>query len=230
MKSLRTLFTALSLFLLGSTLTTKAELVWKAGEALITKASQITANSSENGFPTSNLLRPESDGVGQNQYIWHTSWSNPGCLPPNTDPYLQVHLNKAEKDVIFSMLGTTWGTATDTPTEIIIQAANLPDGEWTIVKHLTEMQNDFTEFAPDRYTSPRIALGAEYTDLRFVVKKTVHADKANRYDNNGNPFVALGRFQVYRAVETAAMRPLMMVLRFDLYSSRLRGPPSLALP
>lgn len=202
MKSLRTLFTALSLFLLGSTLTTKAELVWKAGEALITNASQITANSSENGFPTSNLLRPESDGVGQNQYIWHTSWSNPGCLPPNTDPYLQVHLNKAEKDIIFSMLGTTWGTATDTPTEIIIQAANLPDGEWTIVKHLTEMQNDFTEFAPDRYTSPRIALGAEYTDLRFVVKKTVHADKANRYDNNGNPFVALGRFQVYRAVET----------------------------
>lgn len=178
-----------------------SNLVWKMGEALLTDASQVTANSSQNGFPTSNLLRPESEGYGTNQYIWHTAWSNPAPLPANTDPYLQVHFNQAESDIIFTMLGTTWGTATDTPTEIILQAANLPDGEWTEITHLTEMQNDFTSFSPDRYESPHIALGASYTDLRFVVKKTINAGKSDRYDKNGNPFVALGRFQVYRAIE-----------------------------
>lgn len=174
--------------------------VWKKDAALITSASQITANSSENGFPTSNLLRPESDGVGTNQYIWHTSWSNPGPLPANTDPYLQVHLTQAETDIIFTMIGTTWGSANDTPTEVIIQAANLP-GEWTEVEHLTNMNAGFYGTNPDRYESPHIALGAAYTDIRFVVKKTVNAGRTDRYDSNGNPFVALGRFQVYRAIE-----------------------------
>ena len=44
--------------------------IWVPGDALITKAAQITANNTQSGFPTSNLLRPESDGVGTNQYIW----------------------------------------------------------------------------------------------------------------------------------------------------------------
>ena len=174
---------------------------WKKDEALLTEASQITANSSQDGFPTDNLLRPESDGVGTGQYIWHTAWSNPAPLPAGTDPYLQVHFNQAETDIIFTMLGTTWGSACDTPTEVIIQGANLPDGEWTEITHLTDMQVDFTTYSPDRYESPHIALGAAYTDLRFVVKKTINANRSDRYDANGNPFVALGRFQVYRAVE-----------------------------
>ncbi len=174
---------------------------WKKDEALLTDDSQITANSWQNGFPPSNLLRPESDGVGTNQYIWHTAWSNPAPLPANTDPYLQVHLNQAETDIIFTMIGTTWGVANDTPTEMIIEAANLPDETWTEVEHLTDMNVDFTSYSPDRYQSPHIDLGAAYTDLRFVVKKTVNAALSNRYDSNGNPFVALGRFQVYRAVE-----------------------------
>jgi acetyl esterase/lipase/lysophospholipase L1-like esterase len=174
---------------------------WKKDIALLTNASQITANSWQNGFPPSNLLRPESDGVGTNEYIWHTAWSNPAPLPANTDPYLQVHLNQAETDIIFTMLGTTWGSANDTPTEVIIEAANLPDETWTEVEHLTNMNVDFTSYSPDRYQSPHIALGAPYTDIRFVVKKTVNANKSDRYDSNGNPFVALGRFQVYRAVE-----------------------------
>ncbi|MBR4130192.1 MAG: alpha/beta hydrolase fold domain-containing protein [Bacteroidaceae bacterium] len=175
--------------------------VWKKDEALLTDASQITANSWQSGFPPSNLLRPESDGVGTNQYIWHTAWSNPAPLPANTDPYLQVHLNQPETDIIFTMIGTTWGSANDTPTDVIIEAANLPDDNWTEVEHLTGMNADFTGYSPDRYQSPHIALGAGYTDLRFVVKQTVNVAKADRYDANGNPFVALGRFQVYRAVE-----------------------------
>lgn len=179
----------------------QAETVWKKDVALLTNASQITANSSQNGFPPSNLLRPESDGVGTNQYIWHTAWNNPAPLPANTDPYLQIHLNQAETDIIFTMIGTTWGSANDTPTEMIIEAANLPDNNWTEVEHLTNMNNDFMGWNPDRYQSPHIALGASYTDIRFVVKKTVNAGKSDRYDANGNPFVALGRFQVYRAVE-----------------------------
>ena len=99
------------------------------------------------------------------------------------------------------MLGTTWGSANDTPTEVVIEAANLPDETWTEVEHLTNMNVDFTSYSPDRYQSPHIALGAPYTDVRLVVKKTVNANKSDRYDSNGNPFVALGRFQVYRAVE-----------------------------
>ena len=174
---------------------------WIKEEALITDPSQITANSCQNGFPTDNLLRPESDGVGTNQYIWHTAWSDPAPLPPNTDPYLQVHFNQAETDIIFTMLGTTWGSACDTPTEVIIQGTNLPEENWTEIIHLDNMQADFTSFSPDRYESPHIAFEKPYTDVRFVVKKTINAGRSDRYDANGNPYVSLGRFQVYRAVE-----------------------------
>jgi len=173
---------------------------WKKDVALLTNGSQITSNNSENGFPPSNLLRPESEGVGTNQIIWHSSWSNPGPLPAGTDTYLQVYLNEAEQHIIFTMIGSTWTQTYDTPVEMVIEAANLP-GEWTEVAHLTDMQNDFTGWTPDRYQSPHIDLGAAYTDIRFIVKKTVNAGKSNRYDANGNPFVSLGRFQVYRAVE-----------------------------
>ncbi len=177
--------------------------IWVKGDALLTKAAQISANNTQTGFPASNLLRPESDGVGTNQYIWHTSWGNPAVPPAGTDTYLQVQFDKPQTDIIFTMIGSTWSLTGDTPTEIVIQATNNPDGEWTEVEHLKEMQNDFSAFSPDRYTSPRIALGAEYTCLRFVVKKTMNAANSSRYDTNGNPFVCLGRFQVYNAVKEA---------------------------
>ena len=179
----------------------QAELVWKKGEALLTSGSQITSNNSENGFPPSNLLRPESDGVGTNQYIWHSSWSNPGPLPAGTDTYLQVHFKEAEQHIIFTMIGSTWSSTYDTPTEVVVQVADVPNGEWTEVGHLTNMDADFTGWTPDRYESPHLDLGAAHTYVRFVVKKTVNAGKSNRYDANGNPYVSLGRFQVYRAVE-----------------------------
>lgn len=179
----------------------QAELVWKKDVALLTNGSQITSNNTENGFPPSNLLRPESDGVGTNQYIWHSSWNNPGPLPAGTDTYLQVQLNQPEQHIIFTMIGSTWSSTYDTPTEVVIQAADEPNGEWTEVEHLTKMNEDFTGFQPDRYESPHIDLGADHTYIRFVVKKTVNAGNSSRYDRNGNPFVSLGRFQVYRAVE-----------------------------
>lgn len=182
-------------------LPTQAELVWKKGEALLTKASQITSNNTENGFPPSNLLRPESEGVGTNQIIWHSSWSNPGPLPAGTDTYLQVHLAEPQQHVIFTMIGSTWNQTYDTPTEMIIQAADVSNGDWAEVAHLTDMDKDFFGVMPDRYESPHIDLGAAHTYIRFVVKKTVNAGKSNRYDANGNPFVSLGRFQVYRAYE-----------------------------
>ena len=87
---------------------------------------------------------------------------------------------------------------------MVIEAANLPDGKWTEVGHLTDMDADFFSFTPDRYESPHVDLGVACTDIRFVVKKTVNAGNSNRYDANGNPFVSLGRFQVYRAVEGEA--------------------------
>ncbi|MBQ2366792.1 MAG: SGNH/GDSL hydrolase family protein, partial [Bacteroidaceae bacterium] len=217
MRTLRTFIYALSLLLAGAALPVNAapvamdafmesegDSVWKMDEALLTTGSQITANNSQTGFPPSNLLRPESEGVGTNQYIWHTAWDSPQVAPANTDTYLQVHFNKAESDIIFTMIGSNWVSTYDTPTEVIIKAANLPDGEWTEVAHLKDMQYDFTGFSPDRYTSPHIALGAAYTDVRFVVKKTAMAANSSRYDRNGNPFVSLGRFQVYRAVKDIA--------------------------
>ena len=176
-------------------------MVWKIGEALLTEGSQITSNNSQNGFPPSNLLRPESEGYGTNEKIWHSAWNEPTPPPAGTDTYLQVHLKEAEQHIIFSMLGSMWSSTYDTPTEIIIQAANLPDGGWTEITHLKNMDEDFTSFRPDRYTSPHIDLINTYTDIRFVVKKTANAGNSSRYDVNGNPYVSLGRFQVYRAIE-----------------------------
>ena len=69
------LFLCAVLMLLCTTMRAQEEgKVWKAGEALITDASQITATAPHSSqFPASNLIRPESDGVGTNQYIYHTA-------------------------------------------------------------------------------------------------------------------------------------------------------------
>ena len=173
----------------------ETEKVWKAGEALITNASQITATAPHSSqFPASNLIRPESDGVGTNQYIYHTAWGGSDMIPAGVDPFLQFHLNKAEQHIIFSMIGSAWSSTYDTPTEVAIQAANLP-GEWTTITTLKNMEEDFTSYTPERYTSPHIDLGAAYTDVRFLVKKTY----ANRYQSAGGLLLSLGRFQIYEA-------------------------------
>ena len=195
------LFSCAAFTLLFTPLRVQGELVWKKGEALLTNASQITSNNTQNGFPPSNLLLPESEGYGTNQKIWHSAWNNPAPPPAGTDTYLQVQFKEAEQHIIFSMIGSMWNSTFDTPTDVIIQAANLPDGEWTEIIHLENMENDFTSFRPDKYTSPHIDLGAGYSYVRFVVKKTINAGNSGRYDSNGNPFVSLGRFQVYRAIE-----------------------------
>ncbi len=99
------------------------------------------------------------------------------------------------------------------------------------------MQKDFTSFSPDRYTSPRIDLGAAYTYVRFVVKKTVNAANSSRYDSNGNPFVSLGRFQVYRAVkgvydpiEKKANINLLFIGNSITYGAGLSNPAAQAPP
>ena len=173
----------------------QAELVWKAGEALITDASQIKGTAPQDSrFTVANLIRPESDGVGTNQYIYHTAWGGNDMIPAGVDPFLQFHLNKAEQHIIFSMIGSAWSSTYDTPTEVVIQAANLP-GEWTTITTLKNMDNDFTSYTPERYTSPHIDLGAAYTDVKFLVKKTY----ANRYQSAGGLLLSLGRFQIYEA-------------------------------
>ena len=211
MKQIKLIFLTLSLLLAVSVPAAKAQdrleldgdSVWVPGEALLKTASQITANNTQSGFPTSNLLRPESDGVGTNQYIWHTSWGNPAVPPAGTDTYLQVQFDKPQTDIIFSMIGSAWVSTSDTPKEMVILASNSTNGEWVEVEHLVDMNYDFTAYSPERYTSPRIALGEAYTYVRFVVKKTINEGNRSRYDTNGNPFVSLGRFQVYTAVKEA---------------------------
>ena len=173
--------------------------MWVKDTALLTEDSQITSNNSQDGFPPSNLLRPESEGYATNQIIWHTSWSAPA--PAGTDTYLQTHFASGQQYIIFTMIGSMWASTFDTPTEIVLYATNDPSGEWTEIMTLTEMSADFTSFSPDMYESPHIDLGAEYTDLRFVVKKTMTDSSAARHDANGNPYVSLGRFQVYSAKE-----------------------------
>lgn len=145
MKQFKFILSALFLLLAGSMLPANAstafkaegdnsegDSVWVKDAALLTSGSQITSNNSQNGFPPSNLLRPESEGVGTNQYIWHTSWGDPAIPPANTDTYLQVHFKSAERNIIFSMIGSNWQATYDTPTEVIIQAANQPDGSHMI--------------------------------------------------------------------------------------------------
>ena len=177
---------------------TGQETSWKKGEALITDASQITATPPQSSqFSVANLIRPESDGVGTNQYIYHSAWSGSDMIPTGTDPFLQFHLPKAERHIIFSMIGSAWSSTYDTPTEVVIQAANMPGEGWTNITTLTKMEEDFTSFTPERYTSPHIDLGAAYTDVKFLVKKTY----ANRRQSAGGLLLSLGRFQIYEAVE-----------------------------
>ena len=198
----RILFSLLCTLLSVLTLPVQAELVWKAGEALLVNASQITSNNTQDGFPPSNLLRPESEGYGTNQIIWHSAWTP--AAPAGTETYLQVQFDKPEQHIIFSMIGSMWQQTYDTPTEMVIYATNDPSGGWTEIIHLKNMENDFESFRPDRYTSPHIDLGAEYTYVRFLVKKTMNEGATYRMDSNGNYYVSLGRFQVYEAYEDEA--------------------------
>ena len=134
----------LLILLCALTASLHAELVWKPGNELITSSSQITATPPESSqFSVANLIRPESDGVGTNQYIYHTAWTGSNMIGPNEDPFLQFHLGEAKQHIIFSMIGSAWQATYDTPTEVVIMAANLP-GTWTQVAHLTNMQDDFT--------------------------------------------------------------------------------------
>ena len=194
---MRRLFLSLLALISMFAVTVQADQVWKVGDALLTEGSQITSNNSQDGFPPSNLLRPESEGYGTNQIIWHSAWTP--AAPAGTDTYLQTSFGKPVQHIIFTMIGSMWQQTYDTPTEMIIYATNDPSGEWTEITHLTHMENDYTAFRPDRYTSPHIDLGAEYSYVRFLVKKTMNDGASYRQDGNGNYYVSLGRFQVYEA-------------------------------
>lgn len=166
---------------------------------LITDGSQLSANSTEsNMFTPANLIRPESDGYGTGQFIWHNSWSNP--LPATEYPYLQVHLNTPQTSILFTMLSSEWNLTYDTPNDIEILATNNPDdeGSWTSIRELSDMiPEEQKNNHPIRYTSPMIDLGADYTDVRLVVKSTVNM----RRPEDGMFFVSLGRFQMYTGVD-----------------------------
>lgn len=159
-------------------------------EVYITKGSQITSNSEQGQFVTSNLIRPESDGYGTNEYIWHTSWSDP--QKPGEYAWLQVSLDSPIDAFKFRMVSSEWQLTHDTPKDVEILATNTPDDEdsW---KSITELNNIVTEVVhPVKYVSPVISLGESYSNLRFLVKSTV----SNRLNALGGFYVSLGRFQV----------------------------------
>ena len=161
---------------------------------LITDASQLYANSVESEqFNESRLIDPSDD---YNSIIFHSSWSNP--LPGGVYNYLQVHLNEAREDIVFSMIGSNWPSTYDTPDQMEILVSNNPEDDlsWVSVANLPDMiPSDKHTSYPAFYTSPRIAFGGEYTDVRFVVKGTVN----NRSNGNGNIFFSLARFQIYNS-------------------------------
>ena len=165
-------------------------------EALITDASQMYANSVESQqFDVYNLIDPSDD---YNNIIFHSSWSDP--LPVGVYNYLQVHLNEAREDVLFTMVGSNWVSTYDTPDEMEILVSNEPENDlaWVSVATLPDMiPAALHKVYPAFYTSPRIEFGGAYTDVRFVVKATVN----NRKSTSGNIFFSLARFQMYPPVK-----------------------------
>ena len=82
-----------SLAVQGDYLENTGDSVWKMGDALLTNSSQITTNNYEPGFPASNLLRPESEGVGTNQIIWHgMPYNEQGKGKNDNHFYASVHV------------------------------------------------------------------------------------------------------------------------------------------
>ena len=164
-------------------------------EGRITDASQLYANSVESEqFNVERLIDPSDDYTN---IIFHSSWSNP--LPGGVYNYLQVHLNEAREDFIFTMIGSNWVATYDTPDEMEILVSNDPEDDlsWISVSELPDMiPEDMHSVHPAFYTSPRIALGGKYTDIRFVVKATVN----NRSNGNGNIYFSLARFQMYAPI------------------------------
>lgn len=188
---------------------------WVRGENLLTGGSQIQANSTESAqFTTDNLLRPESDGYGTNEFIWHTSWTNP--LPATTNAYLQFHLNTAESDIFFSMISSEWTDTYDTPKDIDIYATNTPDNEssWKKVASLRDLVTEITH--PVKFNSQHIGLGGSYTDLRFVVLATNH----DRHSANGSLLVNLGRFQISRAKKAEQPKLNLQALIDDISAKK----------
>lgn len=164
-------------------------------EACLTEGSQLSSNNVQAGFPPSNLIRPESDGYGTNQYIFHSSWSSPQTA--NEYVYLQVNLKNPLGVFKFRMISSEWQYTHDTPKDVEIYASNTPDdeGSW---KKITELKNMVTEIThPVKYMSPFIKLGDSYSNIRFLVKSTVN----NRKNASGGFYVSLGRFQVYSTTQ-----------------------------
>ncbi|MBR3022101.1 MAG: hypothetical protein IKH59_07040 [Bacteroidaceae bacterium] len=180
-------------------------------EGLITDASQLYANSVESEqFNVERLIDPSDDYTN---IIFHSSWSNP--LPAGVYNYLQVHLNEAREDFIFTMIGSNWVATYDTPDEMEILVSNDPENElsWISVAELPDMiPEDMHNVHPAFYTSPRIYLGAKYTDIRFVVKATVN----NRDNYNGNIFFSLARFQMYAPIKIDDPVELLQMTLDDL--------------
>ena len=159
---------------------------------MLTKGSQLYANSQMSGFPVSNLL---DKGTAYDKVIFHTIWGN-GALPASEKNYIQVNLGEPQQRISFSMVGSSWSGTYDTPDDYVIMATDTPsdEGSWQTITELHDMipQALHTTY-PAFYTSPVIDLGAPYTNLRFVVMSTVN----NRSNGQGNIYVSLARFQVY---------------------------------
>lgn len=163
---------------------------------LITDAAQLSsnANSKECDSSEGHLLD------GDIATYFHTSWSTANGSPlPNANHYLQIHLNKAQQDIMFTYIGMDWASAHNSPQDVTILATNTPsiDNSWKAITELNNMISE-PEIYPAYYTSPHIDLGAAYTDIRMVVNQTTTGKTEGTY---GRHYFCLSEFQMFQAIK-----------------------------
>lgn len=163
---------------------------------LITEAAQLSsnANSKECDSSEGHLID------GEIATYFHTSWSTANGSPlPNANHYLQIHLNKAQQDIIFTYIGMDWPSAHNSPEDVTILATNTPsiENSWKAIAELTDMISE-PDIYPAYYTSPHIDLGAAYTDIRMVVNQTTTGKTEGTY---GRHYFCLSEFQIFQAIK-----------------------------
>jgi hypothetical protein len=171
-----------------------ASYTYDADAGMITSAEQFSANSIEinDGGGFAALI----DGTTQ----WFHSGYNTsnGSTLPNADHYLQVDISSSPaQQIIFVFTGRA-GANHDSWDDVDIYCTNDTSAHdsWKLVKSLTDMLNGDESGA--HYVSPMIDLGAVYSYVRFVVKKTTSLRQDGTYSRY---FWNLDEFQMYKAIE-----------------------------
>jgi len=170
---------------------------YDATKPLLTEASQLTSNANSKACDSdeSHLI----DGNIETYY--HSSWNTyGGSALPNAKHYLQWHLKEAVSAIVIKFTGMTWASAHNSPKNITIMATNTPSNASSWVK-IIDLNNITPDDIPSHYTSPAIAFGQAYTDMRMVVNATTTGQIEATY---GQQYFCLSEFQVYESLNASS--------------------------